>query len=155
MLLCVLSARRTGKSAADALAPADYLHLRREAAGLDRYEVAARLAESVLRAANDHVGRPLVHDRDDAIGLVRQLETPGIKARHRITIEALAQIIPLDVDVYFQLANEPPGRHPIVCRGCGCSEYDPCNGHDGVCTWITPGVCSRCIDRHIARVEAA
>lgn len=156
MLLCTLSARRSGKSAAGALSPADYIRLRREAAGLSRYDVALRLPSIGVRTdAGDHRARPIARDLDDALGLVRQLETPGIRARHRMMVEALGSIFPLDVDVYFQLADAPPQRHPSVCRSCGCSDQDPCSGGDGVCTWATPGMCTRCLGSLVAAAEAA
>lgn len=34
-------------------------------------------------------------------------------------------------------------RRKIVCRVCGCSEFNPC---EGGCCWSEPGLCSRCAE---------
>lgn len=117
------------------LTPAAYLRLRRNAAGVSIEQVAARIA-------------PALHDRSNARLLIEMLETDGSRARDRQTIDRLAAAYPLDPDVYFQLVNEPADRHPPVCRGCGCSHWDPCNAGDGVacCAWATPTSCTRCED---------
>jgi hypothetical protein len=111
--------------------PAAYLALRRRAARLSARQVAERLP-------TDNAGSAL------ALELVRVLETPGNRARRRETIEAIAAVIPLDVDVYFQLADEPAERHPTVCRGCGCSAHDVCHGPTGACSLDRHAFCSRC-----------
>lgn len=111
--------------------PAAYLKLRRRAAGLSVAQLAARIAPEVERSA-------------EAVDLLYVLETPGCRARHRATIETIATVLPMDPDVYFQLADEPAERHPHVCRGCGCSAFDPCCGSRGVCGWTDTGLCSRC-----------
>lgn len=131
------------------LTPAAYLRLRREFAGISRQHVAAQLALVLAPRTDDTDARAAraFGSRDDALALVDQLETPGARARHREAIEVLQAIFPLDPDVYFQLADTPAHRHPRVCRGCGCSTYDTCNGHDGVCTWATPSQCTRCAER--------
>lgn len=110
------------------LTPAGYLRLRRAASGLSIAKVAAICA-------------PLAK-RHDAAVLIGMLEDEGVKAKDRETIEQLAIAFPLDVDVYFQLANEPADRHPQVCRGCGCSAWDPCYTGRGTCSLATPHLCS-------------
>lgn len=116
-----------------AMSAALYLELRRKAAGLTRYDLARRLAR---RGA-------FTLDRRAAMALIEQLERPGTTARHPEVIRAIAELIPIDPDVYAQLANDPAARHPRVCRRCGCSAEAPCTGEDGVCT-LEHGVCSRC-----------
>jgi hypothetical protein len=122
-----------GESAPEAaLAPAAYLRLRRQAAGLSIHDAAARIAtgpEELRRM----------------IGLLRRLETPGRTALFRGTIENLRAAFPLDAAVYWQLAEDPLDRHPRVCLGCGCTAHDACSADDGTsCTWSTPLRCSRC-----------
>ena len=34
-------------------------------------------------------------------------------------------------------------RKVIWCSGCGCTDKHPCKGG---CTWIEPGLCSKCAD---------
>ncbi|MHA6717920.1 hypothetical protein ACX40Y_00585 [Sphingomonas sp. RS6] len=110
-----------------------YLELRRKAAGLTRYDLARRLSQA----------RAFPLDRAAALRLIEQLERPGTSARHREVIAAIARIIPLDVAVYDQLANDPADRHPTVCMRCGCSADAPCTGAAGVCT-LERGTCTRC-----------
>ena len=113
-------------------APA-YLRLRRKAARLSIEQVAARIAPSIT-------------DRPDAVLLVTMLEGEGTKARHRETLDRLNSAFSLDPDVYRQLATEPADRHPQVCRGCGCSHWDPCICGDGTgtCGWAAPNICTSC-----------
>lgn len=41
-----------------------------------------------------------------------------------------------------------------ICRGCGCTEYDPCILHTSAfstaetCHWARPGLCSACVRPH-------
>lgn len=129
--------RRTAALLApEPLTAARYLQLRRLAFDLTLEDVAAALA-------------PLERDRPEAAALVRMLEVSGNRARYRKTIASLAKIFPLDPEVYFQLADEPADRHPMVCPGCGCSLNDPCTGSQGVCTDTPSGQCSRCIERAV------
>ena len=135
------------------LKPAHYLRLRRAAAGLSQREVAERLARN-WRIQRGGTGSVLKLEKQARI-LLEQLETDGTKARFRREIDDLEHVVPLDVDVYFQLANEPADRHPFVCLGCGCSTYDPCSGSEGVCSCATGHACTRCIGRTIDMAEAA
>jgi hypothetical protein len=93
------------------LSPNAYLQLRRIAAGLSRDDVARRLARSS-------------GDIGIAAQLVRSLETPGVRARLRATLDQLRAIFPFDQDVYHQLHNAPAHTHPRICRGCGVSAWD-------------------------------
>lgn len=127
------------------LTPQAYLALRRRTAGLS-VEAAAEL---ILERASQHRTRARRLGRSAELAelraLVRQLEAPGVLARHVTTLDLLAVAFPLDVNVYFQLAHEPADRHPAVCRGCGCSQWDPCDrGTDGACAWASADLCTRC-----------
>lgn len=112
------------------LTPAGYLQLRRRAAGLTIAEVASRLAESE-------------RDRSICASLVHALETEGVRARLDLTLARLRSVFPFDPAVYRQLADEPPHRHPSICRHCGCSAHDRCAADDGECRLHDDG-CSRC-----------
>jgi len=93
------------------LSPPAYLQLRRIAAGLSRDDVARRMAR---------FGR----DVGIAVQLVRSLETPGVRARLRATLDQLRTVFPFDQDVYHQLGHAPASAHPRICRGCGVSAWD-------------------------------
>ena len=136
------------------LTPPRYLRLRREAIGMTRHDLAARLAELLIRNADAAKVRRLVQDRPAALDLVVQLETEGVTARHRETIEAIGAITGVDADVYHALATQPPERHPQICRGCACSDGAPCV-EGGVCTWAAPNLCTGCIERGLRNAEAA
>lgn len=41
----------------------------------------------------------------------------------------------------FIAADEDP-LGGAFCQGCGCSEFEPC---EGGCVWATPTLCSRCV----------
>ena len=136
------------KPDATPLAPWEYLKLRRKAAGLQVRDLAKRLADR--RAYLIAAGEPL----PDALGrlaaadmtaLVLMLEATGSRARLRDTLDAIAAVIPFDPEVYLQLADAAPKRHPRVCRDCGCSAHDECH-HErwGSCSWSTPAQCSHC-----------
>ena len=115
------------------LTPAAYLCLRREAAGMSIRTVAGMLARNADEVAT-------------ALDLVHALETPGNTARKPETLEALRSIFAFDPDVYRQLATEPAARHPRICRGCGCSQWDPCTSDEhGACAWATDSACTVCL----------
>ncbi len=121
-----------GKSiAARVMTPANYLRLRRKAAGLTLEQVAERL---MSRAGF----RPMV------IAFLRILETDGCTAKHRDHIERLTSVFPLDPDVYFQLVNDSPDNLPRICSGCGCSAFDFCRHGDDVCGFVASDACNRC-----------
>lgn len=149
-MLHALTSRRTGKSAlppaltpagAEVMTPSRYLRLRREAAGLSRMQVAQRLYDiKIKRLFGDRRPRRLYDSLAQALATVQQLETQGAYAKYRPMIDFLGGIVPLDVDVYHQLRNEPADRHPLVCRSCGCSTHDAC---ENACT-LTAALCSHC-----------
>lgn len=142
MIYVTIPSRQTGKNCAHVAArapmtPAAYLRLRREDARLTIAQVAERLPTR-------HVDAGL------AASVIRTLETPGARARHRATLDALRTVFPFDIDVYRQLCEEPAERHPQICRGCGCSTYDACVEADGhtCCAWALPTLCTRCMEGH-------
>ncbi len=123
---CILSAAHVPLTAAA------YLRLRREAAGLTIAGVACALAR-----------KP--EDLATATELVQLLEQPGNSARKSETLYALQAVFPFDQEVYGQLANEPAERHPQVCRGCGCSEWDTDDTHAVRFAWASVAACVRCV----------
>lgn len=124
------------------ITPAQYLTLRRKAAGLTRMNVARRLyAIEIKRFYGDRRPRRLFDSIAQALLTIEQLEIPGARTKYRPVIDLLGGIFPLDADVYHQLIDEPADRHPAICRGCGCSAHDAC---DGICT-LARGVCTHCV----------
>ena len=125
---------------AQPLAPEGYLRLRRKAAGLEIRDLDARLVD--LRTALIDAGE-LPADmravRGEFVSILIMLEAPGVRARRRETLDAIAAVMPFDADVYQQLADADPSRHPRVCRGCGTSAHD----HD-MPSWATATSCTRC-----------
>jgi len=116
-----------------ALSSAAYIRLRREAAGMSIKEVAGMLARNADEVAT-------------ALNLIYALETPGNTARRPETLEALRSVFPFDPDVYRQLATDPVDSHPRICRGCGCSLWDPCTSDEhGACAWATDKACTACL----------
>lgn len=125
------------------LTPQAYLALRRRAARLSVEDAAALIHDR----AGQHRTRARRQGRSAELAelraLIRQLESPGVLARHVTTLDLLSAAFPLDVNVYFQLAHEPVDVHPAVCRGCGCSQWDPC-ANEGGCRWASADLCTRC-----------
>lgn len=133
-IVCGADLRKNTTHGAPPLTPAAYLRLRRRAAGMSIDDVADVLATCSAGFA-----------RSEAAALIRMLETPGARARHLDPIWRLAAVFPIDPDVYHQLATEPPHRHPMVCRACGCSKFDPCeHAILGPCDWAAAHLCTRC-----------
>lgn len=115
------------------LTAADYLRLRREAAKLSIPAVAAALVSTSA-------------DRGEAAAFLRLIETPGARVSRHDTLLRLQAIFPFDPAVYGQLIDEPADRHPQICRGCGCSHWDPCDEDGrGPCAWSSPTSCTRCV----------
>lgn len=115
-----------------ALTPAAYVALRRKASKLDIARVAALIAVKA-------------NDQAKVRSLIRQLETPGVVALDLKSVALLGRAFPIDANVYRQLATEPADRHPPICRGCGCSEWDCCERWpDQRCGWAAPNLCTRC-----------
>lgn len=49
-----------------------------------------------------------------------------------------------------------PAKPPIpacigtICRVCGCSEHDACDGPDGPCGWAERDLCTHCVPAEVA-----
>ena len=134
------------------LSPGRYLRLRRVAAGLSERDLAQRMAAVWMHGVAQHVGaenapqprtRVTIRDLiDQMLIIVRGLELPSAVARRRDTIDAISLVLSIDPDVYWQLADSAPSRHPRICRGCGASTHDagePVN-------WSTASCCTACAD---------
>ncbi|AOH83642.1 hypothetical protein AWL63_06295 [Sphingomonas panacis] len=113
------------------LTPNAYLKLRRAAAGLTIAQVAEIIA-------------PRQADRSEATAFVALVEADGVIALKETTLELLQTAYPFDPDVYRQLSAEPVERHPRICRGCGCTTYDPCVSDGQCCGWASDSSCDRC-----------
>lgn len=124
-----------------------YMRLRRAASGMSRRDLAYRLS-SAVRPHYLVSAAAQIPALDEAMALIDMLETDGARARYRWTLEAIAWFIPLDVDVYQQLAAEPDDRHPQVCRGCGCTEGDIAGTG-----WAVSNLCVPCLKRDAALAE--
>ncbi len=125
------------------MSPGDYLRLRREAAGLDRDEVA------LLLAYDPHAPHLLACH-------LQQLEENRAAfspAFHMLLVDRLQHVFPFSPAVYYALigfAADPAAGlpAPAICTGCGCTWTDPCGGREGVpfCAWrpATAGAPDRC-----------
>ena len=145
------------------LTAASYLALRRTAAGVSQADLARALiilADNRRRGPSPRSTTTEGRERFRRfLDNVRLLEKSGSLATDRATLTAIASLFPFDPAVYHQLAKAP-NHHPRICRSCGCSGHDPCIDddharHDAVCRWITPALCSHCVDRSIAVQIAA
>jgi hypothetical protein len=136
------------------LAPAAYLALRREASGLSFDQAAERILASYARRRTASGERVIVFGgknmgksaaRAELVALLRLAERPGVIVREKDTLERIRRGYDFDPFVYRQLATAPAKRHPRICRGCGCSDHDPCHTEDmSPCRWAGLSVCSRC-----------
>lgn len=133
----------TRRADAIPMTPAMYVRLRRMAAGLTEQQLADRLAVVFRR---ERPRMPVTYPfAVHMLYAVRALEMPTAKALMRETVAAFAEVMPFDADVYWQLRDNKPTRHPRVCRGCGCSQHDACqHDHWGNCSWASPTQCSHC-----------
>lgn len=116
-----------------------YLRLRRRAAGLTVRDLAQRMAALYIATATRRPSDTVADITKAMVLVVQGLELPGAVARRRETIASLAAVLPIDANVYWQLAECPPDRHPRVCRGCGTTAHD----HDAP-RWATRTSCERC-----------
>lgn len=115
------------------LTAADYLRLRRQAAKVSIADVATLMSTEGVK-------------RSETIAFLRLIETPGARVSRTDTLLRLQRAYPFDPAVYGQLCDEPADRHPQICRGCGCSHWDPCDvDGSGPCAWSTPSACTNCV----------
>lgn len=102
------------------MTPGTYLQKRRQAAGVS-------LADTEMLA-------------DLGAGELALIEA-GERETTEETVDKLAQIFRFNRIIYRGLAA---GRPMQVCRGCGCSTYDPCDDHGRGCAWVDRDMCSMC-----------
>ena len=121
------------------MTPSEYIRLRRLAAKLSEHDLAKHMAALYVSTAERRPGDTILDISKAMLLLLRAIELPGAVARRPQTIASLAAVLPFDVDVYWQLAQCPPDRHPRVCRGCGTSAHD----YDAP-RWSTRTSCERC-----------
>lgn len=123
------------------IAPAEYLALRRAASGLTIDQVAARILASYQFGKK--MGKSAA--RAEILALLRLAERRGVVVRDKETLDRIRRGYDFDPHVYRQLATAPAKRLPKICRGCGCSDHDPCHSADmNPCRWTGPATCSRC-----------
>lgn len=123
------------------IAPADYLALRRAASGQTIDQVAARILASYQFGKK--MGKSAA--RAEILALLRLAERRGVVVRDKETLDRIRRGYDFDPHVYRRLATAPAKRHPKICRGCGCSDHDPCHSADmNPCRWAGPATCSRC-----------
>ena len=118
------------------LTPAGYFRRRRLHADLTIPKLVDRLVREAAR-------RDETIQRDEAIALIHQLETDGITAMRRETIRRIAEVMPLDAAVYWQLKLDP-ANHPQICHGCGYTVWDAYSVEDMLLGWATSTSCTRC-----------
>lgn len=128
------------------IAPAEYLALRRAASGLPLDQVAERILASYSgRGARSVKKLGKTAARAEIITLLRLAERRGVVVRDKEALDRLRRGYDFDPHVYRQLAMAPAKRHPRICRGCGCSDHDPCHSANmNPCRWTAPATCSRC-----------
>ena len=115
------------------IAPWEYIRMRRKAAGLTIEQAAKR-----FYARDEH--------RAGVIANLTMFETPGVKVK-RISDVDLKRAFPFDPEVYRQLVELPPDRHPTLCRVCGWDQWMPetdLNGEDVAWSAGQAGICTRC-----------
>lgn len=121
------------------MTPSEYVRLRRNAACLSEHDLAQRLAALYVYMNERKAGQRMPVLVAEMLAELRRIEQPETVAEQPETITRLAAVLPIDADVYWQLADYAPERHPRVCRGCGTSAHD----HDAP-RWATRTSCERC-----------
>lgn len=113
------------------MTPWDYLRLRRVAANLSR----VRLVDMIMLAGSKpyrrHTRRLLTQAK--VMAWLELIETPGTRILDRTHLDLLALVLPIDADVYHQLATEPAERHPTLCGSCAVAD-DAAPVTDGRCS---------------------
>jgi hypothetical protein len=129
---CAVPKNTTVTTTRDPLTPSSYVALRRKASRMDLTQAAALIAVKA-------------DDQARVRALIRQLETPGVVALDIASVALLRKAFRIDPSIYRQLATEPADRHPQICRGCGCSDWDACEiWPDDRCGWAAPNLCTCC-----------
>lgn len=130
-----------------AMSPGQYLRKRREAAELTLDDVALRI-ETVPTIAASARAAWLAQIEADILpvpdGFTDAILRPGVFSFDADVLEWL-------IDLY----GSREGVEPRVCRGCGCTEFDPCvDAHSIGCAWADSSrmLCTACLP---VDVEAA
>ena len=108
-----------------------YFRLRLHHAGLTKATLAHRLETDPVRQGL-------------ALEMVTMLETPGVRAGLMETVRRIAEVMPFDADVYWQLAHDRTGNPPKVCHGCGYTIWDAYSVEDSLLSFVTDTSCNRC-----------
>ena len=116
--------------------PWDYVRMCREAAGL-----------TIAQAAKPHWHNP--EHRADVERITAEIERPGVILRKDYLVDGIRRSLPaFDPDLYRTLRDEPADRHPSICRGCGCTPWNPSVTFAGLESSIGPDlICSACEER--------
>ncbi|HEX8224492.1 MAG TPA: hypothetical protein VF605_11810 [Allosphingosinicella sp.] len=107
------------------MTPGAYIRLRREAAGLTAAGVEAELGDSVTQLG----------------AALEFLEADRVKATYA-DARLLGRVFPISPAIVSELGC---GTSPAICRGCGCSEFDPCDEGGRACAWAEPDLCTSCL----------
>ena len=97
------------------MTPWHYIELRRRAAGLSRAQLAASLSRLIK-------ARRRITPAGAVRAWVDLIERPGVRIINPDNLALLVVALPIDVDVYNQLATEPADRHPTLCGSCGVAD---------------------------------
>ncbi len=131
------------------MTPGSYIRLRRIAAGLSLGEVARQLAAVQLGLVR--------LDRRKLLDELERIEADEA-ALTLAQAEVLRNVFPLDPTVYSRLLSHGTLPLPQICRGCGCSWFDPCLPDPAIrgerapaCHWAETDLCSACAE-HPSRV---
>lgn len=131
-------------TAADAapMRPWEYVRICRETAGLT-------IAQASRPYWINAVGRPdLDRIRSDVERNVAAIERVNTVLRHDYLIDDIRRALPtFDPGVYRQLRDEAPEHHPSICRGCGCTSWNPSTTIEGYESTIENGRCTDCVER--------
>lgn len=100
------------------MTPAEYIRLRREAAGL-----------TIAQAAKPYYQHP--EHAADVERTIATAELPGAVVHVEYLVDDYTRAFPMEPSVYRQLRDEPADRHPIICHGCGCTDWQACICRDG------------------------
>lgn len=106
--------------AATPMTPWHYLTLRRVAAGLSRVRLVDMIMLAGAKPYRTRTRRQLTQAK--VMAWLELVETPGTRIIDRDHLDLLALVLPIDADVYLQLATEPADRHPTLCGSCGVAD---------------------------------
>jgi len=116
--------------AASHMTPWRYLTLRRVAVGLSRVRLADMIMLAGAKPYRARSGRQLTQAK--ALTWLELVEAPGTRITDRDHLDLLALVLPIDADIYLQLATQPADRHPTLCGWCAVADD------------VVPVRCGRC-----------